>query len=135
MKSKKISEIASSYSFNICGMHRRVAHIIISACIYSCGSNNTSNLGGGTRGAGGAMASPDFKIYVFGPPQISNQKLTNIEWKSLLSMHVLQFLKCNLHEIFLLEVYAYIAAWKLSTIQGCPIYFRPPPGSDMFLRL
>ena len=44
-------------------------------------------IGGGTRGAGGATAPPDFKIYVFGPPQISTPELTNIGWKSLLSMY------------------------------------------------
>ena len=44
-------------------------------------------IGGGTRGAGGATAPPDFKIYAFGPPRFQNQKLTNIGWKSLLSMY------------------------------------------------
>ena len=37
-------------------------------------------IGGGTRGAGGATAPPDFKIYAFGPPRFQNQKLTNIGW-------------------------------------------------------
>ena len=44
-------------------------------------------IGGGTRGAGGAMAPADFKIYAFGPPRFQNQKLTNSGWKSLLSMY------------------------------------------------
>ena len=30
-------------------------------------------IGGGTRGAGGATAPPDFKIYVFGPPRFQHQ--------------------------------------------------------------
>ena len=54
-------------------------------------------IGGGTRGAGGATAPPDFKIYAFGPPQISkpeiNQHRLEITFK-----HALQFLKYNLHE-------------------------------------
>ena len=35
-------------------------------------------IGGGTRGARGATAPPDFKIYAFGPPRFQDQKLTNI---------------------------------------------------------
>ena len=64
-------------------------------------------IGGGTRGARGATAPPDFKIYAFGPPRFQNQKLTNIARG--LCVHV--------------------AMWKsknLSTIQGCPFLFRPP---------
>ena len=32
-------------------------------------------IGGGTRGAEGATAPPDFKIYAFGPPQIIIQEI------------------------------------------------------------
>ena len=54
----------------------------------SCGVN----IGGGTRGAGGATAPPDLKIYTFGPPRFQNQKLTNIG--------LLVCIKCNLKESF-----------------------------------
>ena len=43
-------------------------------------------IGGGTRGAGGATAPPDFKIYAFGPPRFAHPKLTNFGWKSFLSI-------------------------------------------------
>ena len=33
------------------------------------------HIGGGTRGAGGAMAPPDFKTYAFGPTQISKPEI------------------------------------------------------------
>ena len=33
-------------------------------------------IGGGTRGAEGATAPPDFKIYAFGPPQIFTQEIS-----------------------------------------------------------
>ena len=35
-------------------------------------------IGGGTRGAEGATAPPDFKIYAFGPPRLSYKKLIYI---------------------------------------------------------
>ena len=102
MKSKKISEIvAIALTFVEC-----IVVWIIYICMYLAVDQTTlaiyvhrrRNQGG--RG-GHAPPPPRFQNICFRPPpQISNQKLTNIEWKSLLSMHVLQFLKCNLHEIF-----------------------------------
>ena len=68
-------------------------------------------IGGGTRGARGAMAPPDFKIYAFGPPRFQNQKLTNIDWKSLLSMYY-SFSSVTSMRVFAIEVYVYIATWK-----------------------
>ena len=42
------------------------------------------SIGGGTRGAGGATAPPDFKIYAFGPPRFAHPKLTKIIFKHVL---------------------------------------------------
>ena len=46
--------------------------------VCNCYLARTVIIGGGTRGAGGATAPPDFKIHAFGPPRFQDQKLTNI---------------------------------------------------------
>ena len=47
-----------------------------------CAAYGINIIGGGTRGAEGATAPPDFKIYAFGPPRFPHEMLTNIGWKS-----------------------------------------------------
>ena len=42
------------------------------------GRRGREGIGGGTRGAEGATAPPDFKIYAFGPPRFSYKKLIYI---------------------------------------------------------
>ena len=84
-------------------------------------------IGGGTRGAGGAMAPPDFKIYAFGPPRFQHQKLTNIGWKSLLSMYY-SFSSETFRRVFLLEVCADIATWNSKNYpQSQVAHFISPP--------
>ena len=93
MKSKKISEIVdialSFVEYIVVWIIYICMYLAVDQTILAIYVHRRRNQG--ARGA--TPPPPDFKLYVFSPPKISNQKITNIEWKSLLSMHVLQFLK------------------------------------------
>ena len=122
---------------------------VVTHCSGLTGLENKNGLSYGehrrrNQGGRGGHGPPRFQNTCFcppppppPPPQISKPEI-NQHWLEITIKHVLQFLKCNLHEIFLLEglcIHSYMEIKELIRNPRLPISFLAPPGCNMFLRL